>query len=92
MPRSKRFGFGLCFSSCVHIMGVSVSATKPDTTTAPAKASANSTNSRPVRPGVKASGAYTATSVAVMVMMAKPISRAPLMPAENGSMPSSMCR
>ena len=73
-------------------MGVKVKATKPDTTTAPASASANSTNKRPVRPGVNASGAYTATSVAVMVMMAKPISRAPLMLAENGSMPSSMWR
>jgi hypothetical protein len=31
-------------------MGDSVSATKPDTTTAPASASANSTNSRPCAP------------------------------------------
>ena len=79
-------------SSSEHIMGESVSATKPDTTTAPARASANSTNRRPVRPGVKASGAYTATRVSVMAMMAKPISRAPLMAAENGSSPSSMWR
>ncbi len=73
-------------------MGVSVSATKPETSTAPASASANSMNSRPVRPGVNASGAYTATSVRVMVTIAKPISRAPLIAAENGSSPSSMCR
>ena len=71
-------------------MGVSVKATKPDTTTAPASAKANSTNSRPVLPGVKASGAYTATKVAVIVTTAKPISRAPLMLAEKGSMPSSI--
>ena len=38
-------------------MGVSVSATKPDTTTAPASVTANSMKSRPVRPGVKAMGA-----------------------------------
>ena len=71
---------------------MSVSATKPDTSTAPASASANSTNRRPVRPGVKASGAYTATSVSVIVITAKPISRAPRIAAENGSCPSSMCR
>ena len=92
MDRSNQLGLGLCLSSSEHIMGDSVSATKPDTTTAPARASANSTNSRPVRPGVKASGAYTATSVSVMATMAKPISLAPLMAAENGSSPSSMCR
>ena len=92
MPRSNRPGAGLWRSSLAHSMGVSVSATTPDTTTAPAKASANSTNKRPVRPGVKASGAYTATSVAVMVTTAKPISRAPKIAAENGSMPSSICR
>jgi hypothetical protein len=57
MPRSKRDGRGLWRSSLLHIIGVSVSATKPETTTAPASVSANSTNSRPVRPGVKASGA-----------------------------------
>ena len=77
MRRSNQLGLGLCRSSFEHIIGVSVSAMKPDTTTAPASASANSTNSRPVRPGVKASGAYTATSVSVIVTTAKPISRAP---------------
>jgi flagellar basal body rod protein FlgG len=59
-----------------HIMGDSVSATKPETTTAPASASANSANRRPVRPGVKASGAYTAARVSVMATTAKPISLA----------------
>ena len=73
-------------------MGDKVSATKPDTTTAPASASANSPNNLPVRPGVKAKGANTAASVMVMATTAKPISREPLMAAENGSMPSSMWR
>ncbi|MDT4852306.1 hypothetical protein FQZ97_865310 [compost metagenome] len=81
-----------CRSSLEHIMGESVSATKPETTTAPASASANSANRRPVRPGVKASGAYTAASVSVIATMAKPISRAPWMAASKGFMPSSMCR
>ena len=89
---SNQVGLGLCRNSLEHIMGVSVSATKPDTTTAPASARANSTNSRPVRPGVNASGAYTATSVSVIVITAKPISRAPRIAAEKGSSPSSMWR
>ena len=92
MLRSNQCGLGLWRSSSEHSMGVSVRATKPDTTTAPASASANSTNKRPVRPGVKASGAYTATRVSVMATMAKPISRAPRMAAANGAMPSSMWR
>ena len=43
--------------SLAHIIGDSVSATNPDTITAPASVRANSMNSRPVRPGVKATGA-----------------------------------
>ena len=81
MPRSNQPGLALCLSSLLHIMGESVSATKPDTTTEPASASANSANKRPVRPGVKASGAYTAASVSVMASTAKPISFAPWMAA-----------
>jgi len=73
-------------------MGDSVSATKPETITAPARASANSANNRPVRPGVNISGAYTAASVSVMATTAKPISLEPLMAASNGFMPSSMWR
>jgi hypothetical protein len=46
-----------CFSSSEHIIGVSVSATKPETITAPASVSANSVKSRPVRPVMKATGA-----------------------------------
>ena len=73
-------------------MGDRVSATNPDTNTAPAKAKANSLNNLPVLPGVKANGANTAAKVIDMATMAKPISLAPLMAAENGSKPSSMCR
>ena len=92
MPRSNAFGLGLWRSSLLHIIGVSVSATKPDTRTAPASVSANSVKSRPVRPGAKASGAYTAASVRVIATMAKPTSRAPFNAAWNGSRPSSIWR
>ena len=90
MKRSSQPGLSLCLSSNEHIMGDSDKATTPDTSTAPASASANSANKRPVRPGVNASGANTATKVSVMATTAKPISLTPLMEAANGSMPSSM--
>ena len=92
MPRSKRLGVALWRSSLLHIIGVSVSATKPDTTTAPASVSANSPNNRPVRPGVKASGANTAANVSVIATTAKLISRMPLIAAWKGVSPSSMWR
>ena len=57
MMRAKMLRRSVCFSSFEHIIGVSVSATKPDTMTAPASVTANSRNNRPVRPGVKAMGA-----------------------------------
>ncbi len=79
-------------SSFEHIIGDSVSATKPDTITAPASVSANSVNSLPVRPLMKATGAYTAASVIVIATTAKPISFAPLKAAASGAMPSSMWR
>ena len=45
-----------CFRRREHIIGVSVSATKPEIITAPASVSANSTKSLPVFPGEKAMG------------------------------------
>ena len=65
---------------------------KPDTSTAPASVSANSMNSRPVRPVANASGANTEVSVSVIATIAKPISRAPLIAASLRGMPSSTCR
>ena len=50
----------------------------PEMTTAPASVSANSRNSEPVRPPVKASGANTAASVIVIATTAPEISRMPL--------------
>ena len=92
IPRSNQEGLVWCFSNLLHIIGVSVSATKPETTTAPASVSANSTKSRPVRPGVKASGANTAASVKVIATTAKAISRDPFKAALKGVRPSSMWR
>ncbi len=92
MTRSKRVGFSTWRSSLLHIIGVSVSATKPEAGTAPASVSANSLNSRPVRPGVKASGANTAASVSVIATTAKLISQMPSSAAWKGFMPSSLWR
>jgi hypothetical protein len=64
-----------------HSIGVNVSATKPEMTTAPAMATPNSLNSRPVVPCRKASGVNTATSAIVVAITAKPISFVPLMAA-----------
>ena len=58
-------------------MGVSVSATKPDTITAAATVIANSVNSCPVLPVMNTSGVNTAASVMVMATTAKPISLLP---------------
>ena len=74
-------------------IGVRVSATKDDTTTAPAIAIPNSLNSRPVVPCRKASGENTATSAIVVAITAKTISRVPSIAACFGSCPSSSwCR
>ena len=90
--RNSQDGSGLWRSSFVHIIGVSVSATNPETITAPARVKANSVNSRPVFPGAKAIGAYTAASVNVIAMTAKPISFRPRAAAATGSIPSSIWR
>ncbi len=70
-------------------IGVSVSATKLDNTTAPAMAIPNSLNNRPVLPLRNASGTNTATSEAVVAITAKAISRVPSRAAVTGSLPSS---
>ena len=67
-----------------HIIGDRVSATMPETSTAPASVRANSLNSAPVRPPRKAIGAYTAARVTVMVITGPAISRVPRIAASNG--------
>ena len=64
-------------SSLAHIIGVSVSDTIIDTTTAMVSVSANSRNMRPTSPVMNSSGMNTAISETVSEMMVKPISRAP---------------
>ncbi len=73
-------------------MGERVRATKPETSTAPERARANSMNSRPVRPVAKASGAYTAASVSVIATTAKAISLEPVIAASRRDMPASRLR
>ena len=75
-----------------HSIGVSVRATTPEKKIAAASVMANSRNSLPVLPVMKASGTNTAIRVAVVAMTAKPISRAPSKDASRGGSPSSMRR
>ena len=53
---------------------------------------ANSRNSRPIRPPISSSGMNTAVSDSVIETMVKPISCEPSIAASNGCLPSSMCR
>ena len=75
-----------------HIMGESVSATMPETATAPARVKANSVKRLPVRPPWKPMGTYTATSTTVMARMGPPSSRAAMREASSGVFPSFMWR
>ena len=79
-------------SSFAPIIGDSVSATTPDTMTAPASVNANSRKSAPVRPPWMPTGAYTAASVMVIAMIGPTSSRAASMAARKGGLPPWMCR
>ena len=59
-------------------MGVSVSETTAETTTAVLSTTANSRNSRPTTPVMNSSGMNTATRLTVSETMVKPICAAPL--------------
>ena len=65
-------------------IGVSVSATSAENSTAAASVSPNSRNRRPFSPGRKEIGTNTATSVRVVATTAKPISRLPRIAATIG--------
>ncbi len=75
-----------------HIIGVSVSDTIAEMTTAIVNVSANSRNMRPTRPLMNSSGMNTAISDSVSDMTVKPISRAPFSAACIGLSPFSMWR
>ena len=67
-----------------HIIGVSVSETIAEITTAIVSVSANSRNMRPTSPVMNSSGMNTAISDIVSEITVKPISRAPLSAASIG--------
>ena len=75
-----------------HIIGVSVSDTIAEMTTAMVRVSANSRNMRPTRPVMNSRGMNTAISDSVSEMTVKPISRAPSSAACMGFRPRSMWR
>ena len=79
-------------SNLAAIIGVSVSETMAETTTAMVKVSANSRNMRPTRPVMNSSGMNTAISDSVSEMTVKPISRAPSSAACSGLAPRSRWR
>ena len=72
-----------------HIIGVSVSDTTPDTTTAMLTVIANSRNRRPTIPPMSRRGMNTAMSEMLIEMMVNPISPAPRKAASIGFIPSS---
>ena len=73
--------------SFAPIIGDSVSATTPDTITAPASVNANSRNSAPVSPPWMPTGAYTAASVIVIAMIGPTSSRAASIAADRRTLP-----
>ena len=79
-----------CARKREHIIGVRVSATKAEATTATLTVTANSRNSRPMMPPMNSSGMNTAISEKVIETMVKPICPAPLIAAANGASPCSM--
>ena len=72
-----------------HIIGVSVSETTAESTTAMVSVSANSRNMRPTRPVMNKSGMNTAIRDNVSEITVKPISRAPCNAASIGRKPRS---
>ena len=75
-----------------HSAGLSVSALIDDSDTATAIVAANCSNSRPVRPGVNATGTNTASSTSVVAITGAVTSSMALRVASRGGMPSDMCR
>ena len=73
-------------------MGVNVSETTSETSTASDSVMANSKNMRPMNPPMKSSGTKTATSDTLIEVTVKPTSRAPCSAARKGGMSRSMWR
>ena len=81
-----------CFNSREHIIGVSVSDTIAEVTTAIVSVSANSRNMRPTSPDINSNGMKTAISDTVSEITVKPISLAPFSDASITDSPFSMWR
>ena len=81
-----------CLSSREHIIGVSVSDTMAEVTTAIVSVSANSRNIRPTRPDMNSNGMNTAISDTVSEITVKPISLAPRSDASIAVSPFSIWR
>ena len=79
-------------SSRAHIMGVVVSETTSETSTATESTTANSRKRRPIIPPIRRIGMNTATSEMLIESTVKPISRAPWIAASRGDMPASRWR
>ncbi len=82
----------VCFNSREHIIGVSVSDTIAEVTTAIVKVSANSRNMRPTSPDMNNKGMKTAINDTVSEITVKPISLAPRSAASIALSPFSMWR
>jgi hypothetical protein len=89
-PRARRFSL-LCsfFSSHTHSDGVSVMATKPESTAAIEMVTANCRYSSPVRPPRKAIGMNTAHSTSTMAMIGPVTSFIALIAASRAPISSS---
>ena len=97
--RSKRLNRLPCFPLAwcgrrkrLHIIGVSVSDTKPDTRIADMMVTANSCSRRPSTPPMNNTGMNTAASDSVIDMIVKPISFDPLSAASRPPSPFSRWR
>ncbi len=80
------------FRMRAHIIGVSVSDTASDTSTAIDSVMPNSRKKRPTMPPIKTIGMNTATSDRLIDSTVKPTSRAPKRAAAKRDMPASMWR
>ncbi len=74
----------------LHSIGVRLSETKPETSTALMIVTANSLSRRPMMPPMNTTGMKTAASDSVIDTIVKPISRAPSNVAVSRSLPISM--
>jgi len=77
---------------CALSIGSTVKETSSDTSTAAVTVMPNSPKMTPARPGTKATGRKTATTVKVVAITARAISSVPLRAAVFGSSPISRCR